>query len=237
MTSQLSLSVLAIFALSLSIDAQEMKALAPVEVRAVLHDPVNPSANLFYADKTGAIVKLNFRPQDLTPPLFTVSVNGSLMLYDKAEVDPDNPAANLAASAKLPEGVKQVIVVVIPAPPNEKPAYRMLVIDDSEKSFPKGESLALSLVGVGMAIEAGEHKLLVHPGKMTKIPPVRKVNEYNMAQTNFYYQKDDSWIAFTERQLQYVDACRRIFIIHSTPAALQPTVTTIVDTSTRVEPH
>ena len=36
---------------------------------------------------------------------------------------------------------------------------------------------------------------------------------------------------FTERQLQYLDACRRLFILHATPGALQPTITTIVDTA------
>ena len=69
----------------------------------------------------------------------------------------------------------------------------------------------------------------IDPGKITKVPPVRKVNEFNMAQTNFYYQRDESWVAFTERQLQFLDACRRLFIIDATPGALSPRVTTIVD--------
>ena len=197
----------------------------------------NPIANLFYTDKTGVVVQLNFRPQDLTETLFMLPVNGSLVLYDKAAIDPKNPAASLAASVKLPPEIKRAIVVVLPAPAGEKPAYRMLLIDDSEKAFPNGESLALSLVGVETAIQAGEHKLPVHPGKITKVPPVRKVNEFNMAQTNFYYQQGGSWVAFAERQLQYLDACRRLFIIHATPGALQPTVTTIVDTNTRVRPR
>jgi hypothetical protein len=50
-----------------------------------------------------------------------------------------------------------------------------------------------------------------------------------MAQTNFYYQQGEAWVPFTERQLQFLDVCRRIFIIHATPGALQPTITTIVD--------
>lgn len=58
-----------------------------------------------------------------------------------------------------------------------------------------------------------------------------------MAQTNFYHQKGGSWVVFAERQLQYLDACRRLFIIHATPGTLQPTVTTIVDTNTRVTPR
>ena len=35
--------------------------------------------------------------------------------------------------------------------------------------------------------------------------------------------------AFTERQLQYLDAPRRLIIVHATSGALTPTVTTFVD--------
>lgn len=231
MIQKLSLSVLAIVGLSLAVQAQEKETLAPVQFRAVLHDPVHPIANLFYTDQTGAVVPLNFRPQDLTEALFTLPVNGSLVLYDKAEVDPENPAASLAASVKLPPNIKRAMVVVLPAPDGDKPAYRMMVIDDSEKAFPKGESRVLPLIGVETAIQAGEHRLSIEPGKISRIPPVRKVSEFNMAQTNFYFREGDAWIAFAERQLQYIDACRRLFIVHVTPGASAPTVTTIVDTA------
>ena len=103
--------------------------------------------------------------------------------------------------------------------------------------FPNGESRVISLINVESAIQAGEHKLPVKPGTITRVPSVRKVDDFNMAQTNFYYQQDGSWVAFAERQLQFLDASRRIFIIHATPGALQPTVTTIVDTNLRVEPR
>jgi hypothetical protein len=160
-----------------------------------------------------------------------------LVLYDKTTIDPENPAASLAASVLLPPDIKRAIVIVLPAPAGTKPAYRMLVIDDSQKAFPAGESRVLPLVTVETAIQAGEHRLPVHPGKITSVPPVMKRNEYNMAQTNFFYQQGESWIPFTERQLQFLDACRRIFIIHATPGALQPTVTTIVDTAPVVPPN
>jgi hypothetical protein len=232
-----SLSILAIVGFSLAAHAQEKEKQVPVQIRAVLHDPANPTANLFYSDKTGAVVPLEFRPKDLTDPLLMLPANGSLVLYDKAAIDPGNPAASLAASAKLPAGIKRAIAVVLPARPGAKPAYRLMVIDDSESAFSGGESLALSLLGMETAIQAGEHKLPVHPGKITRVPPVRKVNEFNMAQTNFYYKDGGSWVAFTERQLQYIDACRRLFIIHVTPGALQPTVTTIVDINPKAGPR
>jgi hypothetical protein len=229
MIESFRLLVLTVIGLSTMIHAQQ-KEPVPVRFRAVLHDPVRPTAELFYPDKTGVVVKLNFRPQDLTEALFTVLVNGSLMLYDKATIDLKNPAASLAASVILPPNLKRAIVIVIPAPAGTKPAYQLLVIDDSAKAFPAGESRVIPMVSVETAIQAGEHRVPVPPGKITTIPPVMKRNEYKMAQTNFYHKQGDSWVPFTERQLQFLDAYRRIFIVHVTPGALQPKVTTIVDT-------
>jgi len=236
MICKYSLFVLTVFGLSLAVHAQEKETPAPVQIRAVLHDPVHPTADLFYTDKTGAVTRLNFRPQDLTEALSMLPVNGSLVLYDKAAIDPKKPEASLAASVKLPPEIKRALVLVLPAPAGLKPAYRMLVIDDSAKAFPAGESRVLPLIGVETAIQAGEHRLPVHPGKITNVPPVTKRDEYNMAQTNFYYKQGEAWVAFTERQLQFLDAYRRIFIIHATPGAIQPTVTTIVDTMPALSP-
>ena len=236
MISRFALTVLAVFGLSLAVHAQEKETPVPVQIRAVLHDPVSPIANLFYTDKAGALVRLNFRPQDLTEALSMLPVNGSLVLYDKATIDPENPAASLAASVILPPTLKRAVVIVLPTPAGGKLAYRMLVIDDSAKAFPPGESLVLPLVAMETAIEAGEHKLPIHPGKITKVPPVKKVNEFNMAQTDFYYKQGESWVPFTERQLQYIDDYRRIFIVHVTPGATQPVVTTIVDVAPAILP-
>ena len=197
MICKYSLFVLTVFGLSLAVHAQEKDTPAPVQIRAVLHDPVHPTADLFYTDKTGAVTRLNFRPQDLTEALSMQPVNGSLVLYDKAAIYPKNPAASLAASVILPPEIKRALVIVLPAP-------------------------------------AGEHRLPVHPGKITNVPPVTKRDEFNMAQTNFYYKQGEAWVPFTERQLQFLDAYRRIFIIHATPGALQPTVTTIVDTNQKL---
>ena len=224
-----TLWLLTLFWLPVAGLAQQEAAVVPLQFRAVLHDPVHPTAELFYTDHKGVVVKLEFRPQDLTRTLFTLPLNGSLVLYDKADVDPKKPEASLAASIKLPPEIRRAMVVVLPAPAGSKPAYRMVVIDDSAKAFPKGESRVLPLVAVETAIQAGEHRVPIHPGKIAIVPPVTKRNEYNMAQTNFYYKQGDAWVPFTERQLQFLDACRRLFIVHVTPGALQPTVTTIVD--------
>lgn len=227
-----SLRFLTFLGWSVAAQAQQDQAPAPFQIRAVLHDPLHPTAELFLSDQAGVIVKLELRPQDLSRPVLTIPVNGSLVLYDKAVIDPKKPEASLAATCKIPPNIKRGVVVILPGPTGSKPAYRMLFIDDSAKAFPKGECRVLTLLPVEAAIQAGEHKLPIHPGEITRLPPVKKVNEYNMAQTNFYYKKGDAWTVFIERQLQYLEGFRRIFIVHATPGALQPTVTTIVDTAT-----
>ena len=224
--------------------AQSSDAPVPLQIRAVLHDPVHPTADLFLTDKTGGVVKLKLVPEGFSEVQSALLVNGSLILYRSASVDPKNLMANLAASVKIPPSTKRAMLIILPAPAESKPvdgkpaesnpSYRIVLIDDSPKAFPKGESRVLPLITVEAAIEAGEHKLPIHPGVITNVPAVRKVNPYNMAQTNFYFKQGGAWVTFVERQLQFLDAYRRVFIVHVTPGATQPEVTTILDTAPAV---
>jgi len=237
MIVKLALWFLTVLWLPMTSRAQQHEPSAPLQIRAVLHDPVHPVADLYLPDQTGTVVKLKLVPEGLSQMQSSQPVNGSLVLYNTDKVDPKNPAASLAASVRIPPDAKRAIIVVLPAPPAAKPAYRMVLINDSPAAFPQGESRVLSLVPVDTAIRAGEHSLPVPAGKIAHVPPVKKVNEFNMAQTNFYYKEGTEWVPFTERQLQYLDAFRRIFIVHVTPGATLPIVTTIVDTAPVVIPH
>jgi hypothetical protein len=232
MTLKNLLCLLPIFFCPSTGHAQQGAVATSCRIRVVLNDPANPGAELYYADQVGSISRLEFQDQNLSQPIMTQLVNGSLVFYDKPTVDLMKPEGSLAATCKVPTGSKQGAVVVLPSPGGAKPAYRLVFIADSAKDFPKGESRILTLLPTETAIEAGEHKLPIHPGQITRLPPVKKVSEYNMAQTNFYYKKGDAWTAFTERQLQYIDGFRRIFIVQIMPGAAQPTVLAISDSTT-----
>ena len=233
MIIKLTLWILTTLCLPLTGQAQQREAAAPLQIRAVLHDPVHPVAELYLPDQSGTVVRLKLVAEGLSETQISMPVNDSLVLYNTADVDPKNPAASLAASVRIPPDTKRAIVVVLPAPAGAKPAYRMVLINDSPAAFPKGESRVVSLLPATAetAIEAGEHKIVVPGGKIVRVPPVRKVTEYNIAQTNFYYKDGKTWVPFTERQLQYLDEFRRIFIVHVTPGATQPFVTTVIDTT------
>lgn len=221
----------------LSLPAMGQTAKAPsVRMRAVLVDPVNPVVDLFVRDPSGKMLKVGLIADNLSEAQVAAPTNGSLVIYDTATVNPEKPEVGVVGTTKIPADLNRIIVVLVPAATGSTPKYRLVVIDDSPSGFPKGESRVLSLVPVETALEAGEHKLPISPGKLTNVPPVRKVNEFNMAQTNFYYREGGTWVPFTERQLQFLDEFRRVFLVHVSPGATHPSVTTILDTAPAVVP-
>lgn len=223
------LLMLAIAALAAPIHAQDAGKSSTVEIRSVLQDPVHPGAELFIPTAAGAMAKLILVPGEMAPPQKAQVTDGKLSLYATAD-----PKAAVAGVVTMPAGMNRAIMVIVRMPDQSQIPYKMVVIDDSANVFPKGESRVVSLVGADVAVEAGEHKIPAKAGTVTRVPPVKKVNEFNMAQTNFYYKQRDSWVPFTERQLQFSDEMRRLFIVHVTPGALSPSVTTIIDSVPQV---
>lgn len=209
--------------------AQPAGSSVPVQIRALLHDPTRPTVDLFVADQNGVVSKLNLSPANLSPAQMTAPVNGSVVFYDTASVDLKKPQDHIAGTIKLPPNTRKAIIILMPTEPGGM-RFRSLLIDETGNAFPNGESRVLSLVPVETAIEVGEHKLPLASGKITPVPAVKKVNEYHMAQMNFHYKEGANWVTFTERQVQFLDNFRRIFIIFVPPGGNQPFINTIVDT-------
>ena len=208
---------------------------AALQIRAVLHDPSKPDAK-FFVGKPGAImVPLKLAEEGLTESQQVTTDHGNLNLFLSATADPQHPEAGLAATVKIPPGTSRLIVIILPAPKGSPP-YQLVVLKDDAHSFPWGEGKAVNLTAVDFALEVGKQKVLLSGGKITAVPKVTHVNEYNRAQTNFYYKQGDQWVVAAERQMQYVGTLRRVFLIFKTPNALAPDVRTLVDHLPQVKP-
>ena len=192
-----------------------------LEMRAYLHDPVRPATTLQFKDKSGTLTALDLRTEGLSPACKTTLQDEELVIHLSD--------GGVAARVKVPAEIKRAAVLLLPAAKEAVPPYRMIVLDDSPAAFRWGESKVISLLGVETAVQAGEHKLPLPAGKITALPEVKKVDEFNMAQTNFYYREGGAWVPFTERRLQFTNEVRRIFVVHATPGSQQPFVTTLVD--------
>lgn len=210
------------------LEAQEPAKESSLMVRAVLHDPSKPDSEFFFGRLGDAGEPVKLTSEGLGEAQKWPVENGNLNLFSSAKVDKNKPLANLAATVKVPTGQGRAIVVILPAG-KATPPYRLVLIPDDPKTFPWGQSKAVNLTPTEFAIEAGEHKLPLPSGKVTEIPKVTKVDEFNRAQTNFYFKQDKRWAIAAERQMQYLPALRRVFLIYQSPGALAPDVRTIVD--------
>ena len=198
------------------------------ETRRVL-DPANPTPDLYVRSAAGGLERVELVEGKLSERIEVAPPKGSLVFYRTAAVDPEKPGDGVAGSARVPADMRRVIAVVVPNPADDGPPYRMVLIDENPAQFRNGESRIVSFLPVETAVEAGEHRLRVKPGAITRLPAVRKRNEFNMAQTNFYFREGENWTPFTERQMQYLDDFRRLFLVHVSPGAAHPSVTTILD--------
>lgn len=207
---------------ALSVTALFSQETRPLEIRAFFHDPVRPVTALRIKDKSGALVPLDLRIEGLSDPCQAILTDNELVVLSSD--------GSIAARGKVPATLKHAAVIIVPAgAADEVPPYRLIAFDDSPSAFPWGTSQVVSLLGVETAVQAGEHRLALPGGKIVPVPEVRKVDEFNMAQTNFYYRDGSHWIPFTERRLQFVGDSRRIFIVHATAGSQQPFVATLTD--------
>lgn len=228
MLTKILTALISVSSVLVSVAAAQESSLS--SIRAVLHDPSNHEIK-FYVGKPGeAMEALKLVEEGLGEPQKVQVTNGSINLFSSAAVNPANPQASLLASIKVPStAAASLIVIILPSPKGGATSYSGIAISDDPKSFPWGQSKAVNLTPVEFAIEVGEHKLPLPAGKITDVPKVEKVNEYHRAQTNFYYKQDNQWVIAAERQMQYLNTLRRIFLVSKAPNALSPDVRTIVD--------
>lgn len=215
--------VLAVFAILVPL------ATAQVSIRTLLHDPANPEVKFFAGKPGDSLVEVKLVAEGLGEPQKLPVENGALNLYSSATVAPENAKKSLLASIKLPAASGSLIVIILPAPKGAAAPYSGIALSDDTGSFPWGESKAINLTPVEFAIEVGEHKVPLPAGKITAVPKVTKLDEFSRAQTNFFYKKDNQWVIAAERQMQFANTLRRVFLVYKTENALAPDVRTIVD--------
>lgn len=216
--------------------ATAQDATSKLKIRAVLHNPLNPYVELYVPGAAGVMERLNLAMEGLTTPQVAATPNGVLSFYSSATVDPAKPTANLAATVTVPQGVKQGIVLVLPAATGAKLPYQLMILNDSFAAFPAGGSRVINLTRLPLAIRAGEHALEVQPAKITAVPPVTKVNDLNQAQTSFYHKDGEQWVLISERPMQYTKDLRNIFLMFLMPNVEEPQIRTLIDTTTASQP-
>lgn len=216
---------------SMSLFAQDADTEVKLQLRSLLHDPLNPFAELYVQDGSRKLERLNLSMEGLTAPQTVTLAKGKLSLYSSPAINPEKPLENLVATTTVPDGLKRAMVLIVPASKTDKLSYKLMVVNDSFATFPKGESRVINMTRLPFAIKVGEHSKEVPAAKVVAIPPVTKVNDMNQAQTVFYQKIDTKWVLLSERPTQFTGENRNIFLLYQLPDMQEPQIRTILDTS------
>lgn len=207
-------------------------AAAKISLRAVLHNPADPYAELYVPDAAGNLVRLNLALEGLTQAQVVSLDDGKLRLFSSDKIDAAKPLANLAASSTVTAGTKRAIAFIFPAAGDAKIPYRLMIINDGPSAFPKAESRVVNLTNLPLAMKAGEHNVKLPPGAAATVPKVTRRNDLNQAQTEFYRKGpgENDWILLAERPMQFTDHIRNIILLYQMPNVPEPQLRTLVDT-------
>ncbi len=220
--------MIGILLLPLAASAQD-KAVSAITIRAFLNDPSQPEAKFFVPNTPDTRVPVNLNPGELPAEQTAVVINGRLTIYNSPTVDPAQPEAAVVASVAVAKNLGHAVAIIQPLGADRNPRYGIVLIDDSASAFPPGESRIVSMTTLPVALQIGEHKLPAASGKVTAVPRVMKLDPYNMAQTDFFYQRENNWIPFNESKMKYLQSYRQIFICSTRPGSQSPTLTTLID--------
>lgn len=225
-----ALAVVCLLALaSGSLEAASRK----LRIRSVLHDPVKRHADLYVPMADGGRDFLYLAMEGVSEPQQVVLTDGMLQLFDSDAIDADKPLDGLVATARVPDSVQRAIVFLFPAGEDARLPYRLIVLNDDGRAFPKGETRVLNMTAQPLAMKAGEHNVQLPAAKISPVPPVKKVNHMNRAQTAFYRRGEDPtpWVLFAERPMQFTPTSRHLVIIYQLPGLKEPRLRTLVDTA------
>lgn len=201
-----------------------------IKLRALLHDPMNPSAELYLQGAGTALVRVNVSLEGIGEAQEATVNEGTLRLFSSATINPEKPLENLAASIAVPENLRQAIALIVPSGARSGAPYRMMLIDDSPSAFPMGESRVINLTGLELACRAGEHRKVVKPASVESIPRVTQVNDMNQAPARFYQKSGDEWMLLSERPTQFAATLRNLFLLYTMPHVPEAQVRTLIDT-------
>lgn len=154
--------------------AEELRA---VKLRAICFQHVNDLKKILaVSGGTGSnTAELTLFTTVISDEIDTFVTDGMLRFAVADGEEGGKPKFKTIATAKAAAGPRQ-LAIFIPGDPSVSP-YRCFVVDDSEKSFPMGSTLAVNLANVPFQMSIGEHLRAIGPGKIENIPMARKSNE------------------------------------------------------------
>lgn len=149
----------------------------PVKLRVICFQHAGDLKNVFSisGEDTPRAAEVTLYTTVISDEIDTFATDGKLIFAVPDMGGADHSKFKTIATAKAAPGTRQ-LAIFFPGEPGAS-LYRCFVIDDSEKNFPMGSTMAINLSVVPFRLSIGEQLRDVAPGKVENIPMARRVND------------------------------------------------------------
>jgi len=172
--------------------------------------------SLFVLDAEGKPTECRLPSDSLSDPV-RLPAEGRRILFRK------EPDGEPVAVAEVPRDVSLALLLFLPSP-DPKFAFKPVVLDGSDRAFPKGGSLVLNTYTKDVRFIMGEHKIQLQPGKSVHLERPEQRNNFNMAGVTFQFETDKGWRAAYESMIRFPEGQRHLFVAFVDPKSKRPRI-------------
>lgn len=136
------------------------------------------------------------------------------------------------ATATIQPGVHSALLVFVQMPSSPEaaaPAWKILVIEDTAKTFPAGGAFIANLYNKEIRFIIGEHKGMLHAGGIHGYAMPEERDSFNMAPVVFEFLQGDKWRIANESALRFLPAMRYLIFAYVDPVSGRPRINTYQD--------
>ncbi len=209
--------------------SQEAPPKIPTYVYAFAYAPGLKSIQLKTGDK--AYQDLRLSTANIVSPVNAVISDGSISLHREPEANSEveNPVHPLIGKAKLKEGTKSALVVLLPSPPDSKLPYRSLVLEHAHANFPMGVYRLINLSTYPIRGAVGKSIVRAKPGGIADLKLQGEPGA--VLPVRFEFFKDERWNLLTETRCAVRNDRRWLMCLYEDPRTKRLNIRSIPDRS------
>lgn len=181
-----------------------------------------------------AVIAAAEKGTETTCPLSSSQISAKVACFAVGNKIPFLSAADRKplATAAIPPGVNSALLVFIQAPGGSEadaPAWKILVIEDTPKSFPYGGAFVANFYSNDIRFVIGEHKGMLHAGDLHGYAMPEERDSFNMAPVVVEFLQGEKWRIANESALRFLPGMRYLIFAYVDPISGRPRISTYQD--------
>jgi hypothetical protein len=221
------LTALALLATTLACPAQQATRL--IEVRTLCFQHIGDIKKVLVpGTEAGVMTEVPLYISSYSLPQ-KLKVKEDTVAFVIPDATPENASGHrVIAQAKVPADSTRVLFLFLPGEDPVKEPYKVVTFADDTRTFPWGSVRLINLSKVPVRFHLGEfsgdNAKTLAPGKLTVIPKVRKLNEFNQYNVLIEFQGTEGFVPVSNTRWKTVDGKRDLAIAFVDPAGNRPVV-------------